>query len=176
MTEASKRTRLELYTSAFEAALKKAIRTFWEHHHQQPAESEIEENIHSWTASGHELYCILFEERFAGFLHMGERGGGAADWLEDLFVEKNCRGKGVASESIRQMEEKLKAEGRPSLYLEVVPRNEKALRLYHHLGFDVLNTVSLRKDFINYGKMKTETICNLEFRTTYPDPEPPEQE
>ena len=37
-----------------------------------------------------------------------------------------------------------------SMYVEAAARNEAAIRLYRRLGYDCLNTVTLRKDFPGY--------------------------
>ena len=51
------------------------------------------------------------------------------------------------------------------MYIEAAARNEAAIRLYKKLGYDCLNTVTLRKDFpaFKYEVIRTEKIHDLEF-------------
>ena len=44
-----------------------------------------------------------------------------------------------------------------SLYMEVAARNMKAIRLYQRIGYNCLNTITIRKDF---HPEKCETISN----------------
>ena len=52
-----------------------------------------------------------------------------------------------------------------SLYIEAAARNEAAIRLYRKLGYDCLNTITIRKDFpgYEYDVVRKEKIHELEF-------------
>lgn len=52
-----------------------------------------------------------------------------------------------------------------SMYIEAAARNIDAIRLYHSLGFDVLNTITMRKDFQpdDFETIAEETIHELPF-------------
>ncbi|MBS5114425.1 MAG: hypothetical protein KHY88_01825 [Erysipelotrichaceae bacterium] len=52
-----------------------------------------------------------------------------------------------------------------SLYIEAASRNEKVIRLYRRLGYDCLNTISIRKDFNqdDLECVKHEKIYDLDF-------------
>ena len=43
--------------------------------------------------------------------------------------------------------EEMVKEYSESLYIEVSSRNINAIRLYHKIGYDCLNTITIRKDF-----------------------------
>ncbi|HPW52760.1 MAG TPA: hypothetical protein PLI19_06440 [Erysipelotrichaceae bacterium] len=45
-----------------------------------------------------------FENDYAGFAHLGNRGGGI-DWLEDLFVLPKFQSRCLVAEVIRKFEE-----------------------------------------------------------------------
>lgn len=70
----------------------------------------------------------------------------AADWLEDLFILPEFQGRGIGSEAIKLLESTVKQYSE-SMYIEAAARNERAIRLYRRLGYDCLNTVTIRKDF-----------------------------
>lgn len=71
---------------------------------------------------------------------------------------------GIGTKAIKLIEEIVK-EYSVSLYIEVAARNGAAISLYHKLGFDCLNSVSLRKDFpaFKYEVIKKEKIYDFEF-------------
>ena len=103
----------------------------------------------AWTAEGHRFFFILpkdgAELNPVGFAHLGSRGA-AADWLEDLFILPEFQGRGIGSEAIKLLESTVKQYSE-SMYIEAAARNERAIRLYRRLGYDCLNTVTIRKDF-----------------------------
>ena len=86
------------------------------------------------------------------------------DWLEDLFILPEWQGHGFGSETIHQLEEIVKQYS-VSLYIEAAARNEAAIRLYRKLGYDCLNTVTIRKDFpgYEYDVVRKENIHGMEF-------------
>lgn len=92
---------------------------------------------------------VQFESIVIGFLHIGYRGSNVA-WIEDIYIGKEHRSKGIASSSIHQAEEIIRANPQyTAVCLEVVPRNENALRLYHKLGYDfVVCLSSIQLSFI----------------------------
>ncbi|WP_322184256.1 GNAT family N-acetyltransferase [Neglectibacter caecimuris] len=147
-----------------EARAVSLIQSFWKEHngYNMPPE-EAKEDLAAWTASGHAFYFICREQEPVGFLHLGSRGG-KVDWLEDLFVLPTCQNQGIGSEAVRLAEEIVKAYSE-SMYIEAAARNERAIRLYKRLGYDCLNTVSVRKDFPGheYQTVREETIYGERF-------------
>lgn len=87
-----------------------------------------------------------------------------AEALEDLFILPEWQGHGFGSEAIHQLEEIVKQYS-VSLYIEAAARNEAAIRLYRKLGYDCLNTVTIRKDFpgYEYDVVRKENIHGMEF-------------
>ena len=55
-------------------------------------------------------------------------------YLDDLVVDKNYRGKGIASQLYREMEERGRKAGAKRLDLMVWEFNEKARRFYENQG------------------------------------------
>lgn len=140
------------------------IRGFWKAHNQydMPPE-EAREDLTAWTAQGHRLYFIRRDGGTVGFLHLGSRGG-EIDWLEDLFVLPACQKQGIGREAIRLAEEIVKQYSQ-SMYIEAAARNEGAIRLYRKLGYNCLNTVTVRKDFpgYEYDVVREESIYGESF-------------
>lgn len=140
------------------------IRAFWHcHNNWEPTEAEARENLTDWTAPGHRLYFIQYEGESVGFLHLGSRGA-ACDWLEDLFVLPRFQRRGIGREAVTLAEEIVKAYS-SSLYIEAAARNDAAIRLYHRLGYQCLNTITIRRDFTPelFETLKTEQIHDLPF-------------
>ena len=78
------------------------------------------------------------------FTHSTEAGG-LVVLLEDLFVKKDFRGKGIISKFF----EFLFAEydNKAARYrLEVTATNEKAIDIYKHYGFEILEYLGMIKD------------------------------
>ena len=126
-------------------------------------DEEAQEDLTNWTKDGHIIYFIQHDETVVGFAHLGSRGG-KTDWLEELFILPEYQGSGFGSEAIHQLEEIVKQYS-VSLYIEAAARNEAAIRLYRKLGYDCLNTITIRKDFpgYEYDVVRKEKIHELEF-------------
>ena len=87
------------------------------------------------------------DEQDVGFVHL-QRIGSIVVQLEDVFVDEAMRGQGIASQAILLAEQQAqKIPGIEAMTLQVVTRNEAALRLYHKLGYDTMSMVTLRKEF-----------------------------
>lgn len=140
------------------------IQGFWKaHSHYDQSGEEAQEDLTNWTKDGHIIYFIQHDETVVGFAHLGSRGG-KTDWLEELFILPEYQGNGFGSEAIHQLEEIVKQYS-ASLYIEAAARNEAAIRLYRKLGYDCLNTITIRKDFpgYKYDVVRKEKIHGLEF-------------
>jgi len=152
-------TTLRFYTPEDEFAIALRIKAYF-----GSSRKMARETLHDWRQPPNELYLITHHEQIAGFLRLGFRGANVA-WIEDIFVDENLRGQGIASAAIAAAEEIVRARpGYTALHLEVVPRNENALRLYHHLGFDSLSYVTLRKNFDGSKKDRTVNLLGLNLR------------
>ncbi len=160
---------LKEYRGESEAMLP-LIQAFWlAHNHDKQPEEEAREDLAAWTGKGHKLYFISRLEKapdegeLAGFLHLGSRGA-KIDWLEDLFVLPEYQGQGIGSQAVRLAEEIVRKYS-SSLYIEAAAWNEGAVRLYRRLGYDCLNTITVRKDFpgYEYDVARTEQICGETF-------------
>lgn len=159
---------LKIYDSSREAEMLSDIAAFWKTHYVDLTPEGAASDLRAWTAKGHELYVILAGGEQVGFLHMSSRGG-ACDWLEDVFVREGLRGRGIGGQAIELAWEMLRKKGLETMYLEVVPANAAAIRLYHRLGFTNLNTLTLNRSVKEKRQLGTETIGGLAFKTYRPN-------
>lgn len=154
---------LQLFQKETETAIS-LIQGFWkEHNHYEQSQEEAMADLRDWTRQGHTFYFIRLEEEAVGFLHLGSRGG-EIDWLEDLYVMSSHQNQGIGTRAIQLAEERVK-EYSESLYIEAAARNERAIRLYRRLGYDCLNTITVRKDFKpeNHETIRREQVYGLGF-------------
>jgi len=122
------------------------IKAFWlEHSQEHQSDEEAQNDLNAWTNSRSAFYFIVKDQKKVGFIHLGSRGG-SIDWLEHLFVLPQYRRQGIGSYAVREAEQLVKGNSE-SMYIEVAARSQNALLLYHSLGYDVLNTITVRKDF-----------------------------
>lgn len=161
------RVTLRPYEEGDQAFVLRDIVSFWQTHYNSVSTEEAREELSAWTSGGHELYIILSGGMPAGFLHLGSRGGGC-DWLEDIFVREDVRNRGIGSAAIACAWSMLRERGGETMYLEVVPANAAAIRLYHRLGFTNLNTLTLNRSVKKKQQWGTETISGLPFKTYRP--------
>lgn len=140
------------------------IQDFWlAQNHACQTQEKAGADLRAWTGEGHKLYFITLGMLTVGFLHLGSRGG-KPDWLEDLFILPEYQGWGIGSEAV-QLAEELVRQYSPSMYIETAAQSEGAIRLYRCLGYDCLNTVTIRKDFPSrsHDVVRTEQIYGLGF-------------
>ncbi len=139
------------------------IGQFWYAHNQEaPSYEDNKENLVEWTKEGHKLYFIVYHQQIVGFVHLGSRGC-EMDWLEDIFVLPDFQNRGIGTKAIALVEQLVQSYS-TSLYIEASSRNIAAIRLYHKLGYNCLNTISVPKDFDDgYRVVRKDTISDLEF-------------
>ena len=140
------------------------IQGFWlSHSDEVQTDAEALADLTQWSSEGNALYFIVAFDEVVGFLHLGSRGG-AIDWLEHLYVKPEHRNKGFGSKAIACAEEIVRKYSE-SLYIEAAARNEQAIRLYRSLGYDCLNSISIRKDFHpeRFKGVRTESLYNEPF-------------
>ena len=152
------------YENEADTAIRLIIRFWQAHNHETPKLEEAAEDLTQWTKEGHRLYFIRYGGEAVGFVHLGSRGG-EIDWLEELFVLPEFQGRGIGTRAIGLAEEIVSAYSE-SFYIEAAARNEKAIRLYRKLGYDCLNTVTIRKDFHaeRFETLSTERILDMDFQ------------
>lgn len=126
--------------------------------------SQAEQTLCEWLLDKHELFVIEHKGLDVGFVHIGYRGDNVA-WIEDIFVDKNFRGNGIATSAIYLAEDRIKLNPKyTAVCIDVVPRNTAAMRLYHKLGYDSLSILTVRKEFSENNRDRKETVFELEYR------------
>lgn len=154
---------LKAYDGEYEEKILRYIVSFFYTHHSQIDDAQARENLANWTAEDHEFFYIMGDGEPVGFLHLSMRGPTVC-WIEDIFVDEHLRKQGIASKAIGLVEEMLQKRNVTGICMDVAPDNLPALKLYHHLGYDRLNIVTVRKDFQPFETVRTEKICGMEFR------------
>ena len=140
------------------------IRHFWKvHNNYDQSDSDALRDLDAWTAEGHRFYFICLDDAPVGFIHLGNRGA-KPDWIEDLFVEPVYQNQGIGTYAIRKIADEVRTYS-DSLYIEAAARNQDAIRLYQKVGFNCLNTVTLRHDFDESAFIvaEKESIYGLDF-------------
>ena len=141
------------------------IAGFWhDHNGYDQTLQEAENNLKEWTQEEHLFLLVLLQDTYIGFAHLGSRGGNI-DWLEDLYICKEYQRHGYGHRVVCMVEQMVRTWS-DSMYIEAAARNKDAVRLYHSLGFDVLNTITMRKYFKpqDFETAAQETIDGMIFQ------------
>jgi ribosomal protein S18 acetylase RimI-like enzyme len=96
-------------------------------------------------------WLIYSEDELVGyviltFVFSFEYGGKIA-FLDELYIKKNARGKGIGNTTIQFIKEQAKQLNVKLLYLEVENHNENAQKLYLANDFEVHNRKLLKFKF-----------------------------
>ena len=154
---------LSPYSNEYEDILAGFVSDFWSVHHSDVSIDEARKTLLDWTKDDHILYVILWNGVPAGFIRT-HCTSSTVCWIDDIYVDTPHRGKGIATEAIRQVENALREKGFRSFCMEVIPDNLPALRLYHRLGYDRLSLITMRKDDESFETQRTEIIAGLPMR------------
>ena len=117
-----------------------------------------------WSSTDHALYIIFYGGVSVGFVHIGYRGGNVA-WIEDIYVDKQHRGKGIASQAIKLSEEIIaRNKNYNAVCIDAVPRNIAALKLYYRLGYINLSMITVRKELYKNKSDKEVNFLGFDFK------------
>ena len=166
--------RLLKYSEDFEAETLRRIAEFFGFHQalikeiteeeRKKVSSEAAETLQDWQRGDNELYVILQNEETVGFLRLNYRGPIVA-WIEDIFVDEDRRGQGIATAAISAAEDIVRGKaGYEAICLDVVPRNTAAMKLYHKLGFTDLSMLTLRKELNESKRDRPLELLGLKFK------------
>lgn len=111
------------------------------------ARKEALEVLRQWQSEDHALRIITVDGTDVGFAHVWFKGPIVA-WIEDLWIDEDRRGHGIASATIGAIEDWLRTDYPEveAVSMDVAPRNDNAMRLYHRLGYDSISMITLRKE------------------------------
>lgn len=119
--------------------LNNAPKEYW----QTDEQSRI--TLDEWIKQG-SVYNIFLDNEFVGFFYV-RLGGQNVAWLEDLFIIEAYRNKGIGKIAMQKLDELMIERGVVSMFVDVIPRNTSAIKLYRECGFDHLNIIQLRKNY-----------------------------
>ena len=142
------------YTPKYKCATLRRMADFFGYHRALYDEKEkilipsqeTRKTLKRWIEKNNSLYVILSDGACVGFVHIGWRGGNVA-WIEDIYVDRERRGQGIASRAIARAEKFIAKDKRyTAVCMDVSPRNADALRLYARLGYTGISMITLRKE------------------------------
>lgn len=96
-----------------------------------------------------EGFIFEFEDKPVGYALIAKmyshEAGGITLWIDEIYVLDEFRSKGLGREFFKHLNSR---PGSPvvRLRLEVEPYNEKAIKLYKEMGFDLLEYQQMYKD------------------------------
>jgi len=108
-------------------------------------DEESVETLKEWQGTG-KVYSIFKDEILVGFFYV-RFGGQNVAWLEDFYISEEFRGQGVGKRAITVLDELMRQKEIITMFVDVIPRNTGAIKLYRECGFDHLNMIQLRKNY-----------------------------
>lgn len=168
-------TKLMTYSVQYRAEMVELLAAFFAEHY---ALSENEaasvtperlaaagEDLADWEArEDATLYFITEDGDTAGLLFLA-RHGGSVVWIENLYVRPEMRRRGIATRAITLAEEIAREElHAPAVSMDVIPQNQAAMRMYHALGYDTLQMITMRKPFGGAKREGRTDLLGLPFR------------
>lgn len=106
---------------------------------------ESKRTLKDWLKEN-SIYIMFYNNKIAGFFCV-RFGGDSAAWLEDIFIKKEIRGKGIGKFAMNKLDELMKEKGILAMFVDVIPRNTSAIEFYRDSGFNHLNMIQLRKNY-----------------------------
>lgn len=168
-------TKLTPYNPASRDAMVELLAAFYAEHYALSENVEAvvtsermaaaEEDLAEWEArEDAALYLIEEDGGVAGLLFLA-RHGGSVVWIENLFVRQELRRRGIATRAIALAEEIARREMHaPAISMDVIPQNQAAMRLYHALGYDTLQMITMRKPLVGAQREGRTDLLGLPFR------------
>ncbi|MBU5314652.1 GNAT family N-acetyltransferase [Tissierella carlieri] len=134
--------------------LNNAPKEYWQ------TDEQSQETLRNWIEEG-TVYNIFLDDEPVGFFYV-RFGGQNVAWLEDLFILEQHRDKGIGKYAMQKLDELMIEKNVVAIFVDVIPRNTGAIKLYRDFGFNHLNLIQLRK---NYDKIldKDEDVKILGF-------------
>ncbi len=137
------------------------LQDFWSTQLVEASKADILEDIRRMLSPKCYSYLLDVDGETAGFIHVDEKYGYVNN-IEYLYIKPEFRGQGLGSFVLDEIKKILFAHGLKRVQIEANPSNLKALKLYHSLGFDNIDTLTLSTEIV--GKTETRTVFGLEFK------------
>lgn len=119
--------------------LNNAPKEYWQ------TEEQSKETLQYWRDNGI-VYNIILDNEPVGFFYV-RFGGQNVAWLEDIFILEQYRGNGIGKFAMQKLDELMVEKKVTAMFVDVIPRNTSAIKLYKECGFDHLNLIQLRKNY-----------------------------
>lgn len=137
--------------------LNNAPKEFWQ------KDEESIETLKEWQEEG-TVYNVFKDEQAVGFFYV-RFGGQNVAWLEDLYISEQFRGQGIGKKAMATLDELMREKKVTSMFVDVIPRNTSAIKLYRECGFDHLNMIQLRKNYDErLNKQEDIDLLGFEFK------------
>ena len=127
----------------------------------QPDIKAAKEEILDFLASGYPLFAAEEDENLLGYIAC--RIEEPCLWVEHIFVHREFRRKGVASELFRQAEKLAGEMGEETVFNFVHPNNEDMIRFLRSKGYTVLNMIEIRKPYRDEKPVSTIRVGSNDF-------------
>lgn len=136
------------------------LKCFWQTQQQNVTDSDILEDIRRMLDPTCISFLICYSEEVAGFIFVNEKYGYLNN-IEYLYIKEEYRAKGLASFALKEVMKLVKEQDNKRVQIEVSPFNNKALKLYHKLGFNHIDTLTLATSLD--GKVRPIKFNGLDF-------------
>ena len=123
------------------------IKDFWKTQIYEASKSDILDDIRKFLSKKSCSYLIVYEDNIAGFIYVNEKYGYLNN-IEYLYVRDEFRGKGLGKFALTKIKEILLSRGEHRVQIEVNPAATSNIKLYHDLGFDNIDTITLSTNII----------------------------
>lgn len=119
--------------------LNNAPKEYWQ------TDEQSKETLEYWREQG-TIFNVLLKDKPVGFFYV-RFGGQNVAWLEDIFIMEEHRGNGIGKYAMQKLDELMLEKKVVAMFVDVIPRNSSAIKLYRECGFDHLNLIQLRKNY-----------------------------
>ncbi len=105
---------------------------------------EYKEEVKSYLERGDIFIVAETKGEIIGFARISERDG--AYWIEEIYVHPSHRGKGLGKKLVEAVENEIKKHD-IAAFIMVLPQDRSAFRFWVKMGYTLLNSIELAKDF-----------------------------
>ncbi|MHA1617319.1 MAG: GNAT family N-acetyltransferase [Candidatus Njordarchaeales archaeon] len=106
---------------------------------------EYRSDVEEIFSRGDKIFVAFINDQPVGFVRISEREG--AYWIEEIFVSPDYRGRGIGRALLKKAE-KFISERDIAAYVMVLPQDKDAINFWLKMGYRVLNTIELVKEFV----------------------------
>jgi len=112
---------------------------------------EYRSDVEEMFSKGDKIFVAFMNDQPAGFVRISEREG--VYWIEEIFVLPNYRGHGIGRALVEKAEQFISKKD-TAAYVMVLPQDKDAINFWLKMGYRVLNTIELVKEFVPTSRSK----------------------